>query len=591
MSKAVIEFNQGNRLGYNRPVWMWIIFLWFVGAGSYSLCEEFLRLFSNLVVFQEVIAKLMNVESVMRIGFPILVIAASSMLLHGFAFSKWLFYFMFLLSMLNFIRTFLSGVIPVRIEDTWLIMASVQLGLYALLMYSVLAHDRKRIHSKLLSTTIVLTLLLADGVALAIPTPCAQTPNKQPPQKTIDKYRTVTFPIVTQVGPRVLQSVHLAYKQWRLPRFIYDFIAMDLNQDDVRTLVKRPEGFKIDDAGDWLWKPNPEYVAQITDYQDSSRAKAIKCNDDGLTMTGWYLPPALFKDSPLDRYFKRLAIKRSLEEPPFIPLKPIFLLWDKLFPIAKIGGTALKHCVSDFNPVYKDCTFADLEVAQGTEYFVTLLDLETKHVAWLQKIKKEGSELLKDAYNIDPLSDTVEFYFHWPTAAKTTTLHMHMRVNQGRLPTDNARSYELDKVTADLIKHRSSFDIVNDRYNSAGDRLILADKKPEFVEMFGNANATIADVTNEYTPWRDFFEKVKYDPVSGIVTLRRKNNNFPYEINLSAYANKKLTAVYDINGKKLVNNNLNLLKAIDKNIELGNFLSANWPNWDGRGAEYLKPLK
>jgi len=290
-----------------------------------------------------------------------------------------------------------------------------------------------------------------------------------------------------------------------------------------------------------------------------------------------------------------LRVKRSarLQEPYYMPLRSLVQIQYAFSPLERIGGTLLKHCTADFDSAFKNCTFADLQKGQSARYLVTLLDLTKNDVEWLRAIKRDGERLLQDAYNVDPQTDEVSFYFHFPTGLRTTTLHMHMRVNQGRLPTDNARSYSLDSVIGALENNLSTAGLVMQRYQDGGNRLVLATRDTQLESMFTNnsAGASVSVIPNIYTHWRKFFPGFSFDRHAGTVTLR--SNDQSYTIDLRKFGDKRLRDIQDIKGDKPFPHERSKLMANLKNrdtITLRTFLSANWPNWDGNGAEYLPPL-
>lgn len=450
--------------------------------------------------------------------------------------------------------------------------------------------EKKHDCIKLLMVILVPVLLFISGLVFSAPSECLNTPKKLPPENAKKKYLGKDHPIITDVDHSTLISVQATYKQWMLPRLIYDLISMNLNEDDVRTLMRRPNGLKINEKENWIWMPNPGYVSDINSYQDSNIATKIKCWDEGLTMVGWYLPPALFEESPLEKHYERLYLKKRIENPLYMYIEPLFLLLDKIFPIAEIGGTDLKHCSDNYDEAFKRCTFDQLNTRQNEEYLVTLLDLTSDHVDWLLEIKEDGKQLLRDSYNYDKSTDDVQFYFHWPTGAKTTTLHMHMRVNQGRLPTDNARSYNLDDVIKTLRAKKTGYDLVKKRYSDAG-RLILAKEDEMFEKMFRKGNASIKIVTNEYTSRWEYFQVIEYDAKLNNITLSTNSGSKTHVINLSEYAGQALSKVEDKAGNLLFTDAvMNELMVSSEKVTLHEFLSANWPNWDGKGSEYFPSL-
>ena len=71
----------------------------------------------------------------------------------------------------------------------------------------------------------------------------------------------------------------------------------------------------------------------------------------------------------------------------------------------------------------------DKKIINCDEYLVTIADLNSNHIEYLQKMEKYIIKQLTEIYDVDYQKDKVEMFFHFPTNIKTSILHIHVRIN------------------------------------------------------------------------------------------------------------------------------------------------------------------
>ena len=106
-----------------------------------------------------------------------------------------------------------------------------------------------------------------------------------------------------------------------------------------------------------------------------------------------------------------------------------------------------------FNRTNSQKKIREIELASPQHpYLATILDLTSNHIDFLKNLRVTTLEHLEKVYEVNLNKDRIEMYFHFPYAESTTTLHLHIRVNQGHHPMESARSFPLDEVIDYLEK-------------------------------------------------------------------------------------------------------------------------------------------
>ncbi len=166
----------------------------------------------------------------------------------------------------------------------------------------------------------------------------------------------------------------------------------------------------------WSWGVNPGHnTFDLVKFQNEDSSKAAKCGSAGLVLIGYY----------------------------------------KWAGLAGVARTAV----------------AINQARHDAAYLTTMVDLTAAHVAWLKLLKAETLAWLKAVYDVDPTADkdTVQMYFHYPTGYKTSTLHMHVRVNWQMGPLEYLRAYTIDEVIHALeTEHITTARLIANRWHAAG---------------------------------------------------------------------------------------------------------------------------
>lgn len=103
----------------------------------------------------------------------------------------------------------------------------------------------------------------------------------------------------------------------------------------------------------------------------------------------------------------------------------------------------------------------------GIKSLTSLLDFDQSDVEQLKTLQKGAMAHLQDTYSVDPNKDRVEMFFHFPVATKTATLHLHVWVNKGDHPLNDARAFALNDVIDHLANGKNINDMVTARNSGA----------------------------------------------------------------------------------------------------------------------------
>lgn len=107
-----------------------------------------------------------------------------------------------------------------------------------------------------------------------------------------------------------------------------------------------------------------------------------------------------------------------------------------------------------------DRCLSDIERGSGVKYLSSILDLDKTDLAQLRKLEADVLEHLASVYDVSRENDKVKMYFHFPVANKTATLHLHVWVNRGDHPLNEARSFELGSIIEGLEAGKTIDDMI-----------------------------------------------------------------------------------------------------------------------------------
>ncbi len=252
------------------------------------------------------------------------------------------------------------------------------------------------------------------------------------PHRVYEKYNVNTcFKIsFTEEG---LDKIRLKYKNVRgLPGFIHNLMKgrPTLHRE---LLIECPNLFMwTDDRSAFIM---PSLSVNLTDFKN--KPAALKDDPtEGLALVAWAID-----SRALDKYHwgqeNTISIMESFRK---------FLLTNE-------DTNKVSSAYRYFNRTDTQKQIHELEkINTETPYLASILDLTPTHIPFLRHLKESSFAHLEKNFNFDSKVDKVEMYFHFPYPDDTTTLHLHIRVNQGRHPMERARTFPIDEVLECLEK-------------------------------------------------------------------------------------------------------------------------------------------
>lgn len=255
------------------------------------------------------------------------------------------------------------------------------------------------------------------------------------PPRSYEKYNRPTCTRVT-LDADGLDRVRESYREVRgQPVFIDDILHMNPHGADTQELTKRPRDIRWSHDGNFMVIPNYAYM----NHKETEHFRQRQPNDhSGMILTAWYVHPSqlegtVFSEADCRRDF-RIAQSRSMYVPELAP---------------KTRSERGQH----------QQRIRTLEEESGVPYFASVLDLTPADLPYLKALRAVSITCLKYDYNIRD-DDRVALYFHTLPPTETTTLHLHIRVNQGVHPLDNDKSIALDDLIENLEHGRTAKDML-----------------------------------------------------------------------------------------------------------------------------------
>ena len=112
------------------------------------------------------------------------------------------------------------------------------------------------------------------------------------------------------------------------------------------------------------------------------------------------------------------------------------------------------------------------EIDSNNTYLTTLLDLNKSHIELLKDMRSKAISYMKTQFNYNENDDQLLMYFHFPTGDVTSTLHLHIRLNQDSTEIEKSRAFSLDDVINHLESNEDTLDLVVNRSNTKDGLLV-----------------------------------------------------------------------------------------------------------------------
>lgn len=227
------------------------------------------------------------------------------------------------------------------------------------------------------------------------------------------------------------------------PAHMDAILHLDPSSKELGLLLRRPELIEWSDDGTFVLVPN----FTNTDHEQMTRApQSVRTTQGGLAILAWFVHPKQLEGTVFAEPENRQDFKRASQSFSHIPYLTPEILTERVHERDKIE---------------------ELEEASGVPYFASILDLTAKHLPWLRNLRETTHNHLKRNYGVTA-DDHVDLFFHGLISQKTTTLHLHIRVNQGIHPLEENKLFRLDEIIANFEQGRTIQDLVLDKNTERG---------------------------------------------------------------------------------------------------------------------------
>lgn len=284
-------------------------------------------------------------------------------------------------------------------------------------------------------------------------------------EKTRLKYNVATCTAVDMND----MGVHLLTRSYHdihgLPGFVHRFLHGRPSLERA-LFVQAPEMYPIFDTpydkSKTILMTNPAYLDTkqfLTDCKVSNNyaLKRLKDSENGLALVTWYIHPAALPtkfqghhsaEKVLESFRNKLiheaeeACKSTEDKQPF----DYYRHGPEMTPLARHGS------FSKLPRTMSQESISTLETNSDNVYLACLFDLDKNReqsLVYLKSIRKNILSTLETIYGVTP-EDKIKLYLHMPYLDATTTLHIHIRVNQADHALEDAKSFGLNEIIATL---------------------------------------------------------------------------------------------------------------------------------------------
>lgn len=267
-------------------------------------------------------------------------------------------------------------------------------------------------------------------------------------------------------SPASVDEVRDLYRPLPVTNIVESLLLLEPESINREYLFSFPNLIRFTSKGDFFIMPSPAYLPEsgLAAHHKASLSKR------GFGLNGWFTHPALLKNS----YFEKKIYRSN----PSLILSAPSQEWSRL---RKRTSKSI----------------LDLESETGIKYYATLLDLTPNDTQWLKEIRMITSQLLKDQFGFIEGRDDLKIYFHFPYPVETTTLHLHIRVNQKIHPMEENMRFYLDDIINHLQNNRKIHSFILEKQHKLKEKGILSTDAAE--KLLSRASGlTIEKVENNY---------------------------------------------------------------------------------------------
>ncbi|MEX3640246.1 hypothetical protein [Paraburkholderia sp. BR14320] len=251
--------------------------------------------------------------------------------------------------------------------------------------------------------------------------------------------------------PTGLDSLRRKYDMVHgVPPFLYDLLSLNTANPHLKQITMTPHLYPYLKDERFLIVHNTSHDPT---FQALKNPRAQKLKNEAVMLCGWFIHPHLncLKGESL-QLLEELSDHRADK-----PIdRPILKKLQTTYVKGEQNTDVLENLALNSEPQRIG------ELRNGGEYLASILDLNRSHIPLLKSLRDKALHHLQAQYGVDE-HDDVDLYFHFPYPDSTTTLHLHIRANQGLHPLEKAKSFTLDELIDGFSSGKKIDDIILER--------------------------------------------------------------------------------------------------------------------------------
>lgn len=262
----------------------------------------------------------------------------------------------------------------------------------------------------------------------------------------------------------VLDKVKKSYHRVTVPKLIEDIVNLRSPLDNAM-FIKYPRSLAWNAEGNFVLVINPRHMPPD---ELSESIDELKNLSTGLSLVGWYFYPHIMNGSPFwHNYLDHEKVQ-------------------------SVSNSTVKTQTTEYHPR----TFDAVEVEEETN-LVTIMDLTPKELPYLKDIESMIFRILRETYHVDPIKDQVNLHFHFPYAMESSSLHVHVRVNQASTPLEKAINFPFNEIIHALESGKKIGQVILEKQeNNKGCLFSDTSKKYEILETIPGVTTKLINRTD-----------------------------------------------------------------------------------------------
>ncbi|WP_242602528.1 hypothetical protein [Legionella sainthelensi] len=416
-------------------------------------------------------------------------------------------------------------------------------------------------------------------------------------EKTRLKYNVATCTAVNinETGAKCLTDAY--HEIHGLPGFVHRFLQ-GRPWLERALFVQAPEMYPIFDTpydeSKTILMTNPAYLdikkflSDCEKVSTSYALKQLKNSENGLALVTWYIHPealpAKFRSTlPAHKVleFHRTQLMREAERA--CDVKKEKQPFDYYRYGQEMTPLQLHGSFSKLPRTLSQESITSLESKSDSVYLACLFDLDqnkTQSLIYLKSLRDNILANLAAVYGVTP-EDKIKIYLHMPYLEATTTLHVHIRVNQADHGLEDAKSFGLNEIITTLENGGSVTEMILSRGT------IYCSEYPIGEHVEGVCVKTVPNIQRD---WKDIFNLLQADKLTIDYLLQAlKHNDVKSRMQLLDInqIGKLLKIIEEADEFPIIEELINIIKKMEINAELKKL---GWSLETGTCTEHETPI-